>query len=125
MHTQTQYLTLEDILELHQTQIDLYGGSHGIRDRHILESALFRPQATYGGEDLYPTLTSKAAVLTHSIILNYPFIDGNKRTGILSGIAFLRLNNTEVHKKRGELVEAALAIATKKWGLEDIEKWLM
>ncbi len=118
------YLTLEQILVIHQDQIDRYGGIHGIRDLALLESALFRPQTSFAEADLYPDIFAKAASLIHSIILNHPFIDGNKRTGIVSGIIFLMLNETFLKVEQSALVEATLNIESKKWDVKTISDWL-
>jgi death-on-curing protein len=119
-----EYLTLDDILSIHNSEIKLFGGSQGIRDLALLESALYRPQATFADSDLYPSIFEKAAVLMHSLILNHPFIDGNKRTGMLSGLFFLRINNISVHVPKGQIVTTALSIANKEWKIKDIENWL-
>ena len=83
------YLTLEDLLEIHRRVIESTGGSDGIRSIPLLDSAVARPQATFGGIDLYPALPEKAAALLHSIISNHPFVDGNKRTGFTAMDVFL------------------------------------
>jgi len=72
--------SLEEVIFFHDKAIDLYGGSKGIRDFGALDSALNRPWQTFASEDLYPTCFEKAAAILESIILNHPFIDGNKRT---------------------------------------------
>ena len=77
-------ILLEDILNLHQFSIQKYGGSDGLRDSGLLESAIARPFQSFGGEDLYPSIFEKAAALGESLIINHPFIDGNKRTGACS-----------------------------------------
>ncbi len=76
-----EFLTLDDVLELHEEMINAIGGSHGVKDRDSLESAIAQPQMTFGGEDFYPTLSEKAAAFAFSLIQNHPFHDGNKRTG--------------------------------------------
>jgi death-on-curing protein len=81
-------ILLEDILNLHQFSIQKYGGSDGLRDSGLLESAIARPFQSFGGEDLYPSIFEKAAALGESLIINHPFIDGNKRTGTVAMIAF-------------------------------------
>src|SRR5579859_834077 len=83
------YVSLEDLLIIHTDQIERYGGSHGIRDIGLIESALFRPQSSFGGEDLYPDFFDKAAVLVHSLLLNHAFVDGNKRTAMATVLVFL------------------------------------
>lgn len=118
------FLDLEQVLTLHLDQIEKYGGSHGIRDLKLLESAIFRPQATFGGEDLYSTIFDKAAALLHSIILNHPFLDGNKRIGIVSAIVFLELNGFRFKATNKQVVQNATKIATKKMDMVEIAVWL-
>ncbi len=75
-----KYLSAEQVLFIHSRLIDETGGSHGIRDTGLLQAAVERPKATFGGKDLYPDIFYKAAALLESLIKNHPFIDGNKRT---------------------------------------------
>jgi len=85
-----RYLTVEEVLEINA---EVMGGKHTLRDRGLLESAVARPQASAFGVDAYPDLASKAAALLHSLILNHAFVDGNKRTAVLStedAVTFLR-----------------------------------
>src|SRR3989344_736742 len=103
-----RFLSLHEILVIHEQQLELYGGRSGLRELSLLESALFRPQTSFGGEDLYPTIFLKAAALWHSILLNHPFQDGNKRTSTVSTLTFLELNGYELKVKRGELAKSAL-----------------
>ncbi len=118
------YLTLEQILVIHQDQIDRYGGSHGIRELALLESAAFRPQSTFSDQDLYPDLFDKAAALMHSLILNHPFIDGNKRTSSASTLVFLEINGWRLKVNQDLFLQAVLAIESKKMSIEDIAKWI-
>jgi death-on-curing protein len=120
----TIYLTLEQILVIHEDQIDRYGGSHGIRDLALLESAVFRPQTTFSDQELYPTIYNKAASLVHSLVLNHPFIDENKRTGVVSLIVFLELNGLKLQVSQSELVTKILDIAAKKLNIEQTSNWL-
>ena len=78
----------DDILEIHKRSIEDYGGSQGIRDASLLESAIARPFQTFEEKDLYPTFYEKAAALGESLIINHPFVDGNKRTGMAAMYAF-------------------------------------
>lgn len=121
---QTIFLTLEQILFLHEDQIDLYGGSSGLRDLALLESAIYRPQATFGGTYLYESIFDKAACLMHSLIMNHPFIDGNKRTGMDAGIVFLELNGYTLKVMQKDVVIVALQIATKKMNIKELSVWL-
>ncbi len=118
------FLTFEQILVIHYDQIERYGGSHGLRDLALLESAIFRPQTTFGNEALYSDIYSKASALMHSLLLNHPFIDGNKRTAVVSCIVFLEINGTSLKISQEELIETALKIESKEWNLERLSSWL-
>ena len=83
----TEYLTIEEVLEIHEDQITVYGGSRGLRDPGMLESALFRPQTGY-----YEDLLAEAAALWESLSQNHPFVDGNKRTAVAVVYTFLMIN---------------------------------
>lgn len=119
-----KYLTVKDVLLLHQMAIDKYGGSHGLRDYGLLESAVMRAQATFAGQDLYPDIFTKGAALVHSLLLNHQFVDGNKRTAMFSVMTFLELNGYEFIAEQKEIVKAAVWIENKKPELEEIAGWL-
>lgn len=85
------YVLVEDILAIHEDQIERYGGAHGIRDPGLLEAALFRPQTGY-----YDTLIDEAAALWESLSQNHPFVDGNKRTAFAATFVFLAINGIDV-----------------------------
>jgi len=118
-----KYLTAEQVLFIHSRLIDETGGSHGIRDLGLLQSAVSRPMATFGGEDLYPDIFQKAAALMESLIKNHPFIDGNKRTAISSAGIFLRINGYNLETSQEELVDFTLNMATGKTSFTDAVKW--
>lgn len=118
------YLTLDEVLAIHHEEIEKFGGSHGVRALDLLDSALHRPQSSFMGEDLYPTLFLKAAALMHSILLNHPFIDANKRTATVSMAYFLHVNGYAIEVEQKELVELALKVESKQIDLEQISKWL-
>ncbi|HYK08173.1 MAG TPA: type II toxin-antitoxin system death-on-curing family toxin [Candidatus Eisenbacteria bacterium] len=118
------YISLEDLLIIHTDQIERYGGSHGIRDLGLVESALFRPQSSFGGEDLYPDFFDKAAVLVHSLLLNHAFVDGNKRTAMTTLLSFLEFNNLHLKVSQEELINAAQFIENKEWDTKAIASWL-
>lgn len=120
----TIYLTLEQIIIIHEDQIVRYGGSSGLRDVSLLESAVFRPQSSFGGNDLYPTIFDKASVLMHSLILNHSFIDGNKRVGTASVLVFLELNGYQLRVTQKALVNTALGVESKKINTEKLAVWL-
>jgi death-on-curing protein len=75
-----RYLTGEEVVVVHERVLARFGGAGGIRDWGLLDSAVQRPRGAFGGENLYPDLFAKAAALGHSLVLNHPFVDGNKRT---------------------------------------------
>lgn len=117
------YPTIEQVLIFHDILIERFGGSKGIRDIKMLESAIFRSQMTFDGDELYPTAYKKAASLTHSIINNHPFVDGNKRTGIYTGIFFLKRNGYNLDIKKGEITKFAINIAKDKISIKTISEW--
>jgi len=118
-----QYLSLEEVLYLHSRIIKRTGGKAGVRDLGLLESAIHRPAASFGGEDLYPSLYDKSAALVHSLINNHPFTDGNKRTGYVGGARFLFVNGYELHAPNGEALDFVLGIESKRLSLDAIAKW--
>lgn len=118
------YLTLDEVLAIHHEEVEKFGGSHGVRDLDLLDSALHRPQSSFMGNDLYPTLFHKAAALMHSILLNHPFIDANKRTATVSTAYFLHINGYDIEIGQKELVELALKVESKQMDLEQISLWL-
>lgn len=120
----TIFLTFEQVLAIHDNQIETYGGSHGIRDLALFESAIMRPQTTFGGKDLYPSIFEKAAVLMHSLIMNHPFVDGNKRTGTVSALIFLEINRFRIAVDQNELVDVSLEVALKKMNVKGVATWL-
>jgi death-on-curing protein len=120
----TIYLTLEDVLEIHRQVIAETGGATGIRDVGLLDSAIHRPQASFAGIDLYPGLAEKAAALMHSLILNHPFLDGNKRTAFTAADVFLRLNGQNFAASEDELFEFVTAVADGQMSFEQIGPWI-
>lgn len=119
-----KYITLEDVLLLHYLSIKKSGGSHGLRDSGLLDAAVHRPQATFGGIDLYPTIFDKAGALCHSLIKNHAFVDGNKRTSLLAAMTFLELNGYRFECKQNELVLFGLKIDNENIPAEEIAAWL-
>lgn len=117
------YLTPEQILFIHYCLINETGGSHGIRDIGLLQSAIARPMATFDKNDLYPDLFTKAASLMHSIIKNHPFVDGNKRTAITAASLFLMRNNYILKVSNKELEQFTNKVASKSVELQEIVKW--
>ncbi len=91
-----QFLIVEDVLEIHEMQLERYGGGDGLRDQGLLESAVAQPQATFGGEFVHDGLLSMAAAYLFHIVSNHPFLDGNKRAGLLAALVFLDLNGIAI-----------------------------
>lgn len=118
------YLTVAQVLFLHARLIEETGGSHGVRDVALLESALARPRATFGSKDLYPDLFSKAAVFMDFLIRNHPFVDGNKRTGIATAALFLRQNGYRLTASNQELEAFTLHVAESRPEVPEIATWL-
>ena len=119
-----KYLFPKQVLYLYQRIIQQSGGGLGLRDEGLLESAVYRPQASFGGQDLYPDLFSKAAALGHSIIANHPFIDGNKRVGFEAMRLMLRLNRYDLHAPLTAKYEFVMEIANGKLTEQAIADWL-
>ena len=117
-------IRLNELLGLHHMMIDAIGGSHGVRDQGAAESALAQPFMTFAGEDLYPTLSDKAAALGFSLISNHPFIDGNKRVGHAAMQSFLRLNRHDLVGEIDEQEKTILAVAAGEMGREEFTKWI-
>ena len=117
------YLTPEQVLFIHYRIIEETGGSHGIRDVSLLQSAVARPEAAFDGKDLYTDLITKAASLMHSIIKNHPFVDGNKRTAITSASIFLLRNGLRITASNKELEGFTRDIASKDVELNEITGW--
>lgn len=118
-------LTGQQVLAIHSRMIKMTGGSDGVRDESLLDSALNAPFQTFDGKELYPALLSKAAVMCRSIIANHPFVDGNKRTGIHVMLIFLELNCIELQYTQNELIELGLGIASGQLNYDGILNWLV
>lgn len=119
-----KYLYPKQILYLYQQIIAQTGGAVGLRDEGLLESAVYRPQASFGGHDLYPDVFSKAAALGHSIIRNHPFVDGNKRVGFEAMRLMLRLNGHDLRASVARKFEFVIEIAKGALTEQGIADWL-
>ncbi len=118
-----RYLTLIEVLELHRRIMEQSGGALGVRDLGLLESAIAQPRMTFGGEELYPSLPEKSAALGISLIMNHPFVDGNKRAGHAAMETFLVLNGMEINASVDEQERVVLEIASGKLGRETFAEW--
>ena len=118
------YLTPEQVLFIHSRLITETGGSHGLRDLALLESAVARPRATFDSKELYPDLFTKAAALMDSLINNHPFLDGNKRTGITATGLFFRINGWKLTASSKELVACTMRVAVEGLEIDELANWL-
>ena len=116
--------TKEKVLLLHQYIAEETGGSIGVRDEALLDSALKSAFATFDGKELYPSKEEKGARLGLSLVSNHAFLDGNKRLGMYVMLAFLEANGLKVECTDSEITEAGLAIAEGTMGYEELLKWL-
>lgn len=119
-----RYLTIAEVLYLHRMVIAQSGGSEGIRDQGSLESAVAQPQAAFAGADLYPSLAAKSAALCFSLVLNHPFVDGNKRVGHAAMETFLLLNGFGVVAAVDEQESLVLALASGSLSRETLLRWV-
>lgn len=114
----------EFVDRLHALSLEHYGGMPGTRDEGMLESALARPYQTFAGVDLYPTPIEKAAAIAESIILNHPYLDGNKRTGFLAMLAVLDENNLTLKATEAEAYGTMIQLSTGALNYEGLVQWL-
>ena len=117
-------ITKEEVLLIHSEVVKLHGGANGIRDVNGLESAIARPYQTYDSLDLYPSAYEKAAAIGESIIMNHPFIDGNKRTGYVLMETVLRLYRYKIISTDDDLYTFVISISTGEIKFEQIVEWL-
>jgi death-on-curing protein len=119
-----RYLSLPEIFELHVAIISKTGGSRGLRDIGALEAAVNQPRLTFNQKDLYDNIISKAAALCYSLIMNHPFVDGNKRVGHAAMEIFFMLNGYEIDAKVQEQEKIILDLAVGKMSREEFTAWL-
>jgi death on curing protein len=119
-----RYLSIKPVLYLHRLVIEQSGGSHSLRDRGALESAVAQPRMTFDQIDLYPTLATKAAAPGYSLIQNHPFLDGNKRVGHAAMETMLGLNGYEISAAIDEQEQVVLEVASGQRSREELTEWL-
>lgn len=120
----TLFLTLDEVIEIHREMIERYGGSPGIRDMDLLQSAVAMPQASFGGQFLHDDLFEMAAAYLFHIVQNHPFVDGNKRVGAIAAFTFLKLNGLTLTSPETEFEEHVLAVAQGKLGKAAVAEFL-
>jgi len=114
------YLTIEEVIVLHDKLIQIGGGSYGILNFDQLHSAINRPKVTFSGENIYQNIFTQAAALMQSIINNHPFIDGNKRTGFFCALRFLNSNGCDLKITNKEIVKLTIDVIAKKLSVKEI-----
>lgn len=119
-------LSYEQLVTIHDDQITMFGGLPGCTQQGInkLKYIVDAPFASFAGEELYPSIETKAAVLMTKIVQNHPFLDGNKRTGLSACLLFLELNGYQYHFDEQEAIELTLDLAAKNIDQEEITDWL-
>lgn len=118
-------LNKEQVLKLHTQLIEATGGSHGIRDENLLDSALNNPFQSFGGEELYSSIQARAAQLCFGLVKNHAMVDGNKRLGVHAMLVFLTMNGYELSYSQTELSDIILSVASGEAGAEDILQWIL
>lgn len=106
------FLELDEVLALHDEQIERYGGTPGVRDMHLLASAIGTPTATFDGALLHPSVVEQAAAYLFHLCKNHPFVDGNKRIALMATLAFLGLNDHRLEAGDDELVSFVVGVAS-------------
>lgn len=119
-----RYLSTEEVLLIHERILDKFGGAGGLRDWGLLDSAVNRPRAIFEGKDLYPDIFTKVTALGHSLVLNHPFVDGNKRTAWEAMKRFLAENDVRLKVEMETIVDLMLRIEDKSLGVDQIAEWL-
>ena len=119
-----RYLTVDEVILIHDRLIEQSGGSNGLRDRGALESAVHQPNASFGGELLYPTIHEQAAALAFSLVNNHPFIDGNKRIGHAAMEVFLVINGYEIDADVDEQEVTFLNLAAGSVSRDQLVFWI-
>ena len=117
-------LTVTEIIGLHTKLIGKTGGSDGLRDMGLLESAVNSAQAGFGGEERYPTVSEKAARLMYALVSNHAFVDVNKRIGVFAALITLRLNGVVLRFTQAELIRLGLSAASGTMDYADILSWI-
>ena len=117
-------LTVEEIISLHNKIVEMTGGSFGIRDRSLLESAVYNAVSSYADIEAYPTIEEKSARLMFALTNNHAFVDGNKRIGVMVMLMTLGLNNIELEYSKQDLVDLGLLVAAGEKEYEYILDWI-
>lgn len=120
----TNFLSIDEVYALHEKILTVSEGKSGVRDFALLHSAIERPQSSFNGEDLYPTLFAKAAALLHSLCMNHAFFDGNKRTAYGSTVGFLYMNGYTLKASVKEAADFMVHVDNDKPEFKEIVNWI-
>jgi death-on-curing protein len=118
------FLTVEDVLQIHEDQVLLYGGDPSLRNRGLLESALEMPRSSFGGEFFHQDVFEMAGAYLYHIVKNHPFVDGNKRTGTAAALVFLEINSIEIEADEASVADLTIAVATGRASKQEIAAFL-
>ena len=118
-------LTKEQILLMHHELIDAHGGGDGVRDENLLDSAIAAPFQEFDGQSMFPSIQQKAVRLGFGLIMNHPFIDGNKRIGVHVMLTMLAMNGIELEHTQKELYEIILKVAASETTFEKLLDWVL
>jgi death on curing protein len=124
MSAEPDFLTVEDVIQIHDEQVAAYGGAAGVRDQGLLESAVAMPRASFGEAYLHEDLAHMAAAYAFHIAQNQPFLDGNKRTGLVAALVFLDLNGVTILDPQEKLYDAMIAIAERRMDKDGLAELL-
>jgi death-on-curing protein len=117
-------ISIKEVLEIHSILIERFGGSTGVRDMELLDSALNRPIQTFDGIELYPYPIEKAAAILESIVKNHPFTDGNKRTGYVLARLLLMMHHLDISATEEEKYQLVISVSKSEIDFDQIKKWL-
>lgn len=120
MKSEPLFLSLALVFEIHKEAIEVYGGTFGARDVGLLESAIAQPRATFGGRYLHEDLSTMAAAYCYHLVMNHPFVDGNKRVGAIAAFVFLDMNGAEFDASQDEYLDLVLSLAAGKRTKDDV-----
>jgi len=119
-----EFLAIDDVLDIHAEQLARFGGADGVRDYGLLESALAQPMATFDGAFVHRDLFEMAGAYLFHIVSNHPFVDGNKRAGLLAALVFLDLNAIEITHSSEALYDLTMSVAEGRSGKDDVASCL-
>lgn len=117
------FLSIEEIVVIHEKMVEIGGGSAGIRDIELLHSAIERPKAMFGGKRLYKSLLEMGSAMLQSLVKNHPFVDGNKRTAFFATLRFFERNSISFTFKNDDIVSFMVQVDTKNLSVREIRNW--